>query len=536
MTQLNISLPPPKDSPDFDGWMVQVSQYLRDYLGISVTTYSQPGTYTISSDTTISEDINISPGVLFAIGNGVTLTFSKAFDAGLYQVFVCTGTGKVVFGPGSVKEVFPEWWAPNTSPGTTDMTSAIQAAANAAPIVKLQKTSYEASHIDLNTGNQIIGSGWGTILHAITGTTIRTESDGLLCVNRNNAATLVENVVIKDMQLRMDVLTGAHSGGDEFNHLIITGIATDVLIENIYFNGWKGDAVCIGAQGLTPRIPSVTQDIVIRKCKFDGLTNKTRQAVSILSAIGVVIDGNRISNTTAAAQPGAICIEPELATAYLFNITISNNNFDNIGPVGTLKPPFIIDLGNVDATYPERRGRISFEKNTVLAASMITIKSVGVTNSALKSQDINISNNVFRNVTGAGTIGPVNGLTIEKNAFFDCGNFAIGNGTYKATAVKVIDNVFDICGTPGAVISSSYCEDMEISGNSFIDCGAEAGVGVNVIYTSTGTISSLRIRNNVFSTPNAITTRSVYNNGGTITTSVFEDNVLLDSIATNYGW
>ena len=34
MTQLNISLPPPKDSPDFDGWMVQVAQYLRDYLGL----------------------------------------------------------------------------------------------------------------------------------------------------------------------------------------------------------------------------------------------------------------------------------------------------------------------------------------------------------------------------------------------------------------------------------------------------------------------------------------------------------------------
>jgi hypothetical protein len=34
MTQLNISLPPPKDSPDFDGWLTQLSQYLRDYLGL----------------------------------------------------------------------------------------------------------------------------------------------------------------------------------------------------------------------------------------------------------------------------------------------------------------------------------------------------------------------------------------------------------------------------------------------------------------------------------------------------------------------
>lgn len=35
MSKPNISLPPQKDSPDFDGWLIQVTQYLRDYLGVT---------------------------------------------------------------------------------------------------------------------------------------------------------------------------------------------------------------------------------------------------------------------------------------------------------------------------------------------------------------------------------------------------------------------------------------------------------------------------------------------------------------------
>jgi len=42
MAQLNISLPPPKESPDFDGWLTQVTQYLRDYLGLSYTDRGNP--------------------------------------------------------------------------------------------------------------------------------------------------------------------------------------------------------------------------------------------------------------------------------------------------------------------------------------------------------------------------------------------------------------------------------------------------------------------------------------------------------------
>jgi hypothetical protein len=43
MTQLYISLPPSKESPDFDGWLIQVAQYLRDYLGLTYVNYVDRG-------------------------------------------------------------------------------------------------------------------------------------------------------------------------------------------------------------------------------------------------------------------------------------------------------------------------------------------------------------------------------------------------------------------------------------------------------------------------------------------------------------
>jgi hypothetical protein len=62
MAQLNISLPPPKDSPDFDGWLVQVAQYLRDYLGNDLVS--------------LGDGTEASPA----------LTFSSDSDCGIYRV------------------------------------------------------------------------------------------------------------------------------------------------------------------------------------------------------------------------------------------------------------------------------------------------------------------------------------------------------------------------------------------------------------------------------------------------------------------
>lgn len=91
--------------------------------------YLQPGTWSITADLTIPSNVTlkVERGVVLSIATTKTLTINGGLDAGLYQVFSCVGTGKVVFGSGSVKEVYPQWWGA-IADNSTDSTSALQAA------------------------------------------------------------------------------------------------------------------------------------------------------------------------------------------------------------------------------------------------------------------------------------------------------------------------------------------------------------------------------------------------------------------------
>jgi len=90
-------------------------------------------TYLISDDLTIASGIRLvfEAGAKIKIADTKTLTINGTIDAGLYQVFEYGGaTSAVVFGAGSVKEVYPQWWGA-TGDGTTDDTTACQRALTA---------------------------------------------------------------------------------------------------------------------------------------------------------------------------------------------------------------------------------------------------------------------------------------------------------------------------------------------------------------------------------------------------------------------
>ena len=89
------------------------------------------GTWPINSDTSFSRDFTIPYGCSFAVATGKTLTFTGSLQAGPYQIFSWTGTGKVTFGPGAVEEVYPQWFGAVN--GTTDSAPAIAAAVTATP-------------------------------------------------------------------------------------------------------------------------------------------------------------------------------------------------------------------------------------------------------------------------------------------------------------------------------------------------------------------------------------------------------------------
>lgn len=96
----------------------------------SRTLYLCPGTWSITSDLTIPTNITLRPerGAILSIATGITLTINGSLDAGPYQIYSWSGTGKVVYGDSStVKEFLPEHWGGKGDGSTTD-TAALQAA------------------------------------------------------------------------------------------------------------------------------------------------------------------------------------------------------------------------------------------------------------------------------------------------------------------------------------------------------------------------------------------------------------------------
>lgn len=89
-----------------------------------------PGSHVVDADLTVNSNIHLHPmkGATIAIATTKTLTINGTLDAGRYQIFSCTGSGKVVFKGGAVNKLYPEWWTANAIPGTTDMAPALQAA------------------------------------------------------------------------------------------------------------------------------------------------------------------------------------------------------------------------------------------------------------------------------------------------------------------------------------------------------------------------------------------------------------------------
>lgn len=76
----------------------------------------------ISADTTVTVSMVVEKPGMFTVASGKTLTISGPFTAGLFQLF--SGAGSVVFGAGSVTDVYPEWFGA-VGDGVTNDTNAV---------------------------------------------------------------------------------------------------------------------------------------------------------------------------------------------------------------------------------------------------------------------------------------------------------------------------------------------------------------------------------------------------------------------------
>jgi hypothetical protein len=417
--------------------------------------------------------------------------------------------------------------------GVTDDTAAIQAAADVGGTLYFPKGTYEITHVDLSSNTQLVGEGWDSIIHQISGTDPRPGSyDGMFTINYTNNATPTKDVVFRNLQFQMDLPTGTYTSADEQSHIILGGHTENIVVDNCFFYGWRGDAILIGGQMSGVGVPTnyVAQNTTITNCRFDGIDNTCRQAISALSVDGVYINANYFLNTTNATMPGAIDVEPELPFAYARNITVTNNAFFNIGPSGNRRRAVIVDLGNLDAGAVERRGNITVNDNYMNATNGIRV--IG----GKECRDVNFNSNWVTGTTDTMIWTNVNGLSVANNYFEDCETILIGFSTAGADVenASIYGNTFDTCGIASAGLQVNTLLNGSISDNQFIDCGGTTGVAIQL--AGGGTQYGLTVHDNVFTAPTGVTTVALASSGTQDAESIYHHNVCLDGIPQATNW
>lgn len=154
-------------------------------IGSTSATLIIPSGNHVAGGVTVPANIQLRPvkGAVFTIANGTTFTINGTLDAGLYQIFSCTGTGKVVFGDGSVDVVRGEWWGA-VPDGTTDCLAALQAAVNSFPVsATSQPTVTSGGKLLLATGKYKVSAPL----------TIGTTSRNVTIEGVNSGASIIYN-------------------------------------------------------------------------------------------------------------------------------------------------------------------------------------------------------------------------------------------------------------------------------------------------------------------------------------------------------
>jgi hypothetical protein len=243
------------------------------------------GPWVIDTDLTLSSHIKALSGTDLQIATTKTLTINGTLDAGLYQIFSCTGTGKVVFGSGSTVNVFSEWFGA-VGDGVTDDYAPITSAITAAPsgsILSFMAKTYKTSPLTITKAITLKGTrgpaygttgGSGTVLSAIGD---QTHVVKLSCAG-TPGALVAPNGQLRGLQMRDIILHGG-------SHAISVGVLDLYGIAGAHFEHIE----CTMATGPLVRLQSVW-DTDFKRCFFRNGGVDGGETIKFDSIVGVDIN------------------------------------------------------------------------------------------------------------------------------------------------------------------------------------------------------------------------------------------------------
>ncbi len=356
--------------------------------GISVTYDNIPrgetvlGNFTVSTPITVTTHVIIPKGVVLLKAATGTVTFSGSFE-GSDGCFSGFSEGDIT----GLKEAKPEWWQVNTTPGTTDMSTALNCAVDSLSgtgELLLSSATYQVtSVINIVYGVKVKGQGPGiSIIQA------GTAAQNIFSI-AIDASVIMEDFTITASVTKTDgagvLVNGSTSGTynllSYFNRVHFYGQYYDIYfakagawwVEDCYFNGTKNTSIYV-ANASAPDLG----DSVIRDNQFyTGAA--AGAAIKQVSSGGLKVKGNTIVGYSYAyfldIADGVNTSILDVSDNHFANQTTSNIGLTRSSGNGTFSAVKIHD-NHLDAPTTTN---ISIDQSSWLSDVSITNNSFAIT-------------------------------------------------------------------------------------------------------------------------------------------------------------
>jgi hypothetical protein len=420
--------------------------------------------------------------------------------------------------------------------GITNDTTAIQSAVNASSAVYFPAGTYLTNTITLDANSLLYGDGPASIIKQ---NTITGASYGTLYCNSGASGSTLDNIIIRD--LRVEGPNIAAPVFSEFQHLISLNGVRNAIIERVQLIGFRGDGVYIGS-GVVGGDERHNYNVVVRNCFFDGINKENRNSISVIDCDGFWAEENYFTRSTKSTMPGPIDIEPD---AYIFhtvkNINILYNKFfDTGGNIAAIS----VYLPGVTYTTPPLGFLIqgNFIENCAQSGVLFYYAVTGGISELTANFSIRILGNTVKTCWRGFNLLNCKDLVLADNTVISATNHnVIGEADANINMLDIIvtNNMFYECGTVSGNGMVVYkCSRLQISGNTFKDCGAGTPGASNALLFDYSTSSYVSITDNVFTTPAGVTLIAIQKEAAhtfTPSTNTFLTNVL-SGLGNSFDW